>query len=110
MKHLIPIVILTLALSCSKPSKEEVVPTIVNDESSCETIVTDWSTALFIDPDSNSEYLMLENLYIKAHVVSSDLQGGTYKSIYFQETVAPFRTLQLLTEAADHSVVVSTRD
>ena len=104
MKHLIPIVILTLALSCTKPLKEEVVPTIVNDGSSCETLVTDWSTALFVDPDSNSEYLMLEKLYIKAHVVSSDLQGGTYKSIYFQETVAPFRTFKLLTEVADHSL------
>ena len=104
MKHLIPIVILTLALSCTKPLKEEVVPTIVNDGSSCETLVTDWSTALFVDPDSNSEYLMLEKLYIKAHVVSSDLQGGTYKSIYFQETIAPFRTFKLLTEVADHSL------
>ena len=104
MKHLIPIVILTLALSCTKPLKEEVVPTIVNDGSSCETLVTDWSTALFVDPDSNSEYLMLEKLYIKAHVVSSDLQGGTYKSIYFQETLAPFRTFKLLTEVADHSL------
>ena len=27
-----------------------------------------------------------------------------YKSIYFQETLAPFRTLQLLTEAADNSL------
>jgi len=95
MKHLLPIILLTLALSCSKPSKEEVVPTITNDKPPCETPVTDWSTALFADPDSNTEYLMLENLYIKAHVVSSDLQGGAYKSIYFQETVAPFRTLNL---------------
>jgi len=104
MKHLLSIIILTLSLSCSKPLKEEVATTNVNDALLCETLVTDWSTALFVDPDSNTEYLMLENLYIKAHVVSSDLQGGAYKSIYFQETVAPFRTFQLLTEATDNSL------
>lgn len=104
MKHLLPIILLTLTLSCSKPSKEVVAPTIINGELQCDTSVADWSTALFVDPDSNTEYLMLENLYIKAHVVSSDLQGGTYKSIYFQETLAPFRTFELLIEATDISL------
>ena len=104
MKHLLPIILLTLALSCSKPSKDEVIPTIVNDETQCDTPVTDWSTALFVDPDSNTEYLMIETLYIKADIFSSDLQEGAYKSIYLQETVAPFRTLQLLTEATDNSL------